>query len=230
MRLTSLSLMVLLGWPLLGFLPTAAHGDDQLEIGGHAHEDSTGISLAPLTALDLELDFGVTYTWFTGQDMENTYTGQPQLSLGISMALAPEVRTFLALRYGSVSGDPFYDQALISAPDAVTLRSAPLLIGLKVNASQNTQLRYWFCAAWMLAWVQEKNNPEEWSATGHTHGFLLSMGPEFILSNGHSFGLDLGWGGTRGTLGGGPDTSHEVDLVGYQGRLYYALPLKGDSQ
>ena len=235
MRSSTFLLTALLGCSILGCsilvsTPALAGGRSSFEIGDPETKTDDPNASPHLNSLDLELDVGMNYTAFTGSDMKDTYTGLPQLQLGVSMALGPAARAFLAVRYGSVDGDPYYGLGLNSDTDALTLRSLPFLLGLKGDVSGNSRLRFWFSAALMLGWVEEENHAENWSVSGFSSGFMLSVGPEVLVGHRHRIGLEIGWGGTKADLRDEQGSRHDVDLVGYQGRIYYAFAWKGDSK
>lgn len=180
-----------------------------------------------------ELDFSLAFQTLNDQDMDETYAYLPQLGVGFSFLIAPELRTYLGLRYGWKSGDPYYGLPGFDGGQEISVKTVPFLVGLKFNLAQSTRVRVQLGVALMLAYVREQTPPridysgnlDDSAASNVLGGYQVSFAPEWLLGGGrNAVGLEIGYGGTQGTLNS--DThSHGIDLTGFSGRLYYVLSL-----
>jgi hypothetical protein len=219
---------LILVWPILGASSVLA------QVPEIATPSSDSASLT-LDELGTELDLSLGYHHFTDEDMDGTYSYLPMVGAGVSFLVAPQVRTFVGFRYGKKSGDPYHDlPGFENGPD-ITVKSLPILIGMKVNLASSSRIRLHVGGAMMFAYTREEGIPQLGSAntldsspaTDILTGFQLTFAPEWILGQGRrSMGVELAYGGTRGTLKG--DThSHDIDLFGFSGRVFYAFKLGG---
>lgn len=182
-----------------------------------------------------ELDFSLAFQTLTDRDMDETYSYLPQLGVGYSFLVAPELRTYLGLRYGWKSGDPYHGLPGFDGGQEISVKTVPFLIGLKVNLAQSSRVRLQLGLAFMLAYVREQTPPQidyngqldDSAASNVLGGYLVSFAPEWWIGGGrNALGLEIAYGGTQGTLNS--DThSHSIDLTGFSGRVYYILGLGG---
>lgn len=187
-------------------------------------------------SIDGEADFSFAYQHLTGQDMEETYSNLPYFGAGFSFLIAPELRTYLGLRYGWKSGDPYHDIPGFENGQNITVKTLPFLIGLKLNLARSTRVRFQLGLALMLSYTWEKVTPQidpyggldDATASNVLAGYMATFGPEWYLGNGpNAIGLEFGYGGTKGTLST-DSNQHSIDLTGFSGRIYYILGLGRD--
>ena len=210
-----------------------AQDDYYPEVGVSASSPGAGPGIiSELNSLDTELDLSAQYTRFTGEDMRDSYGGLPVIAVGFSFQTSRKVRTFLSLGYGENTGDPFYGIPGFSDADNIKVRSVPMQLGMKVDLAQNRRIHVYAGAALEIAWMEETihflddfGSVVNRSSSGINSGFHLTFGPEIVLGQGgQAVGLEVGWGGSKGTIST-EGHKHNIDLTGYQGRLYFALGL-----
>lgn len=216
---------------MISTFTTGQAGAQDTEIAAPAK----GSAKIVLDELGTEFDFSLSYLNFADQDMDATYSYLPMLGAGISFRIAPELRTFLALRYGKKSGDPYHDlPGFDSGPD-ITVKTLPFLLGLKYNLARSSRIRVQVGYALMLAYTREagitqvgyNNTLDDSAASEILTGYLMTFAPEWIVGSGsQAVGLEMSYGGTKGTLHSDYD-SHDIDLTGFSGRLYYLFNLGG---
>jgi hypothetical protein len=106
---------------------------------------------------------------------------------------------------------------------------------MKVNLASSSRIRLNVGWAMMLAYTREEGIPQlghgnildSSPATDILTGYQLSFAPEWILGEGRrTVGVELAYGGTKGTLKGDAH-SHNIDLFGFTGRVFYAFKLGG---
>lgn len=195
-----------------------------------------GPVLAQETSLSPQLDFSVAFQTLSDQDMDSTYSYLPMLGVGYSFLIAPELRTYLGLRYGWKSGDPYYNVPGFDDGQNITVKTIPFLIGLKLNVARSTRVKVQLGLALVLAYTREQTPPrvdysgnlDDSASSDILGGYMFTFAPEWLLGQGrNSIGLEIGFGGTQGRIDN--DTgSHEIDLTGFSGRLYYILGLGGN--
>lgn len=192
--------------------------------------------MAQETSMDHQLDFSLAFQTLSDQDMENTYSYLPMVGVGYSFIIAPELRTFLGLRYGWKSGDPYHDVPGFEGTQDISVKTVPFLIGLKFNLARSTRVRAQLGLALMLAYTWEQTPPrvdyngnlDDSASSDILGGYMFTFAPEWILSpTGNAIGLELGFGGTQGRLDN-DTSSHEIDLTGFSARIYYVLGLGGN--
>jgi hypothetical protein len=205
------------------------------EIGAASNDendDSIHLRAMLLDDLGTELDFGTGYIILTGSGAKNTYSGMPQVGVGVSFLVTPHIRTFLRLDYAFASTDPFNDVPGFEAPQETTIKSVPMTFGLRFNMSQNQRLRLNMGIGMQVAWQQEETfdisydgNVNIRASSGFNFGFVGTFGPELVLGkNKNLLGLEFGMGGTKGDVNDG-SYNHNIDLTGFTTRLYYAISL-----
>lgn len=210
-----------------------AQDDANLEVGGTppAPDDETE-EFIQLEVLDSQLDLSFQYARFTGEDMRDTYHGLPMFVAGFSFQATRTSRLFISFGYGENTGDPFYDSLGFTAEDQVQVRYAPLQLGMKVDLANSTRIHVYAGFAFEIAWMEETVPLRDdygvvapVSSSGINSGYQLVFGPQFVLGQGgQAVGLEVGWGGSKGTVSG-QGHHHDVDMTGYRGRLYFALGL-----
>ena len=229
---------IILAMTLLVPLSTALAQDNEIGVAtkSSANEIGTPASSSQpivLNELSPELDFSFTYHHLTNFDLNKTYSFLPQLGVGISFQTTQNLRTFFSLRYGQRSGSPFHDLEGFDSEPEVTIKTVPFHVGMKYNLAQSSRFRVYAGFAFILAWTREEvppqldhdGNLDSSPASELTTGYMITFAPEWVLGQGsNSLGLEVGFGGTMGTLYG-ETHSHEVDLTGYSGRVYFVLGL-----
>ncbi|MBU0742517.1 hypothetical protein KKG45_05930 [bacterium] len=212
--------------------PLAGSCDGPVETGEVGGTVAAPAGIEPpvdLASLAAELSFFAGYAVFNEQDMYDTYGGMPQVGLEASVGTGEDVRFVLGIRYGAVSGDPFYDTPDFDGSGDARLRAVPVTAGLRVNASENPRFRLYWGACFEAVWMEEKvPDPDVDTAAAHRtdrgwgRGLQLSVTPEWRSHDQRrAAGLTLWWGGSSGKVGkGGQD--HEVNMIGMGARLHYA--------
>jgi hypothetical protein len=213
--------------------PAAAQDDFPPEIGGTTTPSEDDPSpFDELGGLEAQLDISARYTRFTGQDMNKTYGGVPAVTVGGTFRISRFWRLFLSGGYGQATGDPYHGTPGIIAEDSIEVRYAPFNLGLKYDLARSAKVRVYFGLGFEFAWMEETiplqgENGEvtDISSSGVNKGFTWSFGPEFVVgSAGQALGLELGGGGSKGTVTS-EGHSHDVDVTGYRGRVYFVFPL-----
>ena len=187
-----------------------------------------------IDGLEAQLGLGVRYTWFTSEDMQEVYGGIPVVELGFTARISRYSYLFTSLGYGWANGDPFDGALDLADEDMAGIRTIPFQMGLKVDLSRNSRLHVYAGFAFEIAWMEEElptlddqSRLTTEPASGTNTGYALTFGPEFLLGEkGNVLGLELGWGGAKGAVST-EDHSHDLDLTGLRGRVYFALALRG---
>jgi len=194
-------------------------------------DTSAGEAFPELEDLEAQIDLGVRYTGFTGEDMRRTYGGIPVAALGATVRLSRVARMFTSVGYGRATGDPFYDLPS-GGPDRATVTTVPFTLGLKADLAHSRRIRFYAGIAFEVAWMREEvpvldsgGRLLTGGASGTSTGVVLGMGPEFVLGDGgRALGAEIGWGGAKGDVTATGHV-HQVDLTGIRGRVYLALGL-----
>lgn len=210
-----------------------AQENNHLEVGGAAPlvEGEDGFQ-GGLNVLDTQIDLSAQYTRFTGEDMRDSYGGLPMAGVGFSFRATRNSRVFVSFSYGENKGDPFYGTPGINAENHIKVRYFPVQWGMKVDLARSTRIHVYAGLAVELAWVEETiplldehGTVVNLSSSGLNSGYQLTFGPELVLGHrGHSLGLEIGWGGSKGTITTAGH-AHQIDMTGYRARLFLALAL-----
>ena len=210
-----------------------AQVNTNLELGGSAPlTKGVAAFLDELNILDTQLDLSAQYTRFTGEDMRDSYGGLPMVGVGFSFRATRNSRVFVSIGYGENTGDPFYSTPGIAAEDHIKVRYVPVQWGMKVDLARSTRIHVYAGIAVELAWVEEtipqlddQGTAANLPSSGINSGYYLTFGPELVLGkSGHSVGLEIGWGGSKGTITTNGH-AHQIDMTGYRARLFLALAL-----
>lgn len=210
-----------------------AQESPNLEVGGSAPlTEGEADFLDELNILDTQIDLSAQYTRFTGEDMRDSYGGLPMAGVGFSFRATRNSRVFVSFGYGENTGDPFYGTPGMAAEDHIKVRYFPVQWGMKVDLARSTRIHVYTGLAVELAWVEETipllddhGTVANLSSSGLISGYQLTFGPELVLGqSGHSLGLEVGWGGSKGTITS-EGHSHDIDMTGYRARLFLALAL-----
>lgn len=204
--------------PEVGYVEPSATGEDE--------------PFPDLKSANPVLDVSALYTRFTGDGMNSEYGGLPAVSAGLTFQFSRYSYFWMSLGYGASRGNSLAGITGFSGPDDLTVRAVPFQLGLKFDGAHSERVRFYLGAALEFAWMQETlpalaagGHVEDRTASEINTGFALVCGPEFLLGDGdRAFGLEIGWGGAKGSVRG-DDSSHDVDLTGVRGRIYYALAL-----
>jgi hypothetical protein len=204
----------------LAAAPLTAQTD---EIGVPSDGPTNSIAIHPLN-FELAASYG--YVVFTEDDMGDTYTGLPSFGLEASVGLSEEVRFILACRYGSTSGNPFYDTPGFTTGPDNELKVVPMLMGFRVDISEHPRFRVYFGLDFVASWIREEVPTslgvesvvmEERSGLGL--GVLMTLTPQWRSADDrYAIGVEIGAGGSSGEIGKGWD-DHEVNLTGLSARL-----------
>lgn len=185
-----------------------------------------------IDGLEGQLALGVRYTWFTGEDMREVYGGMPVVELGFTARISRYSYFFTSVGYGRATGD-FFDGTLdLDDDDMARIQTVPFQLGLKVDFARNSSLHVYGGFAVEIAWMEEEIPTLDYQsrlttepASGTNTGYALTFGPEFILGEkGNALGFEVGWGGAKGPVSTSGH-SHDLDLTGLRGRVYFALAL-----
>lgn len=225
-------LLILLLLPLFPFNQAAAQEDIPQEIGGSANASDEDPDPGNLSNLETLLDLSANYTHFTGEDMDQTYGGIPQVSLGLTFRFSRFWWFHLSGGYGETSGDPYHGTSGIITQDQVEVRYIPFLLGIKYNMARSSKVRVYVGFGLEFAWTEETVPLQDetgavvpTSSSGLNNGYFWNFGPEFILGQGgQALGLEVGWGGSKGAITS-EGHSHDIDMTGFRGRIYFAIPL-----
>lgn len=219
--------------PAFSVDPLRAQEDYPPEVGGTTGGDEgADLSLGDLNTLDAQLILAVDYTRFTGEDMNKTYGGIPLVSAIVTFRISPYWRLFISGGYGQTTGDPFYGSPAFVVEDQTEIKYSPWQLGLKYDLARNTKVRFYAGLGVEFAWMEETvplvgENGEitDTSSSGFNTGYVWILGPEFVLGQGgQALGLEVGWGGSKGSVTT-KGHSHDLDMTGYRGRIYFVFPL-----
>jgi len=209
-------------------------GDDDppREVGGSDRPREAQGPRLDLSSLKTEVSLFAGYSIFSDQDMYDTYGGIPQIGCEMSVGLDEAAEFVLGIRYGGVSGDPFYDSLEFEGNDDVSLRAVPITAGFRINASKNPRFRLYWGACFEATWMEERVpsfNPNSLDPRrtdrGWGKGMRLSLTPEWrSRDQRRALGLSFEWGGSSGEVGAGYH-HHEVNMIGIGARLHYTRTL-----
>ena len=154
------------------------------------------------------------------------------ISAGANFRISRFWWLYASLGYGQTTGDPFHGTPGIIAEDHINIRYAPFNLGLKYDLARSRKVHVYFGMGFEFAWIEEtvpllNENGEVYdtSSSGINKGFTWSFGPEFVVGGaGQALGLEIGGGGSKGTVTS-EGHSHNVDMTGYRGRIYFVFPL-----
>lgn len=213
--------------------PPPARADAPPEIGGTEAPPEEQADVSEGTGdLDTMIELSVQYTRFTGEDMNQTYGGIPLVGAGLSFRTSTYSRLFILGGYGETTGDPFHDTLGMDGTDQIKIRYVPFQLGMKLDLARSSKVHVYAGLSLEGAWteetvpmVDENGEVKDTASSGTNFGYGWTFGPEFILGQGgQALGLEVGWGGSKGSVTS-EGHSHDVDMTGYRGRLYFALPL-----
>jgi hypothetical protein len=210
--------------------PLAAVAD--CEVGGTARGNGPPKPPLDLSLLGFELSAHAGYAVFSEQDMYDTYGGMRQVGLEASVGVDADARFVIGVGYGSTTGDPFYDLPEFEGGSDVRLRTAPVTVGFKLNASRNPRYRVYWGMFVVCTWLEEKVPAVDAISAdpyrtydGWGMGYLTTIAPEWrSRDQRRAVGLTLHWGGSSGDVGRGHD-KHHVNLVGPGARLHYTITM-----
>jgi hypothetical protein len=209
-----------------------ADNDPPREVGGSDQPSETLGPRLDLSSLETEVSVFAGYSIFSESDMYDTYAGLPQIGCELSVGLDEEAEFVMGIRYGGVSGDPFYDTLEFEGNNDVSLRAVPITLGFRINASKNPRFRLYWGACFEAAWMEERVpsfNPDSLDPRrtdrGWGKGLRLSLTPEWRSHDQRrALGLSFEWGGSSGEVGSGYH-DHEVNMIGIGANLHYSQSL-----
>jgi len=203
-----------------------------LEVGGSEQPLQDQGPRLDLSSLETAVSVFAGYSIFNESDMYDTYGGIPQIGCELSVGLDEAADFVLGIRYGGISGDPFYDSPEFEGNEDVSLRAVPITAGFRINASKNPRFRLYWGACFEAAWMEERVpsfNPDSLDPRrtdrGWGKGMRLSLAPEWrSRDQRRALGLSFEWGGSSGEVGSGYH-DHEVNMIGMGARLHYTQAL-----
>ena len=137
---------------------------------------------------------------------------------------------FMLAQYGQKAGNPYYDTPDFEGYEAVHLRVVPVQMGFRWDLIRGKRFKFNFGLAFETVWAEEEipalsetELANTRTSNGWSHGFQITLGPEWRFRDGvHALGLDIGYGESGGDLGKGR-SKHDLNLTGYNARIYYAI-------
>lgn len=204
--------------------------DVNTEVGGSRRVREREEPPPAPVALGLELSVQAGYTAFSEKDLSDTYGGMPQIGIEASIGTDETARFLLGLRYGRVTGDPFYDTPDFDGEGSARLQAWPLTLGFKIHNDANPRYRLYWGALVEFAWTEEKIPSfdalsDHRIERGWTKGLLFMVAPEWrSCDQRRAVGLTFLYGGSSGKIGKGYD-SYEINAIGTSARLHYTVSL-----
>ncbi len=224
------ALPILLSIVFLLMMPGSPLADPSDEVGGDASaQDGAGPSF-DLGDLHTELGLSAGYRILSEADMYDTYGGLPLFGVDLGVLFDDRTRFVMGVAYGTDSGDPYYDRPDFESGQPLELKTVPVHVGFRIDASENPRFGLHLGVGVEMAWIEELVPDPTFDGTylsksGWAKGMRLSLTPEWRSADRRrSVGLSFEFGGVSGEIGSGHDT-HEVNLIGYGARLHAAWAL-----
>ncbi|HPF36315.1 MAG TPA: hypothetical protein P5571_12315 [Candidatus Krumholzibacteria bacterium] len=174
-----------------------------------------GAAAAEIRPLDTDVALSWERLGFLDADVSDTYGHADLLGLEIAVPLAPAAQFLMGVAYGTMDGDPHYDDPTFTS-GRVDATLIPLTLGFRTDISHVRNLRYLFDLSYQATWVEEGQDDAD---SGFCHGLVFGMGPELLLDDGRwGLGLNARWRGGSGDLGRGYQR-HVFNTTGFSLRL-----------